>query len=913
MKSFAIFPFTKSRLAWTILVSAALALALTWALNATRSPFDFYFEVTLRTSASSVAQIFYDVGRGINEADSVRVPIHGGDVAARYRFPLPAGEYQWLRFDPTERGGARIALSEARIVDRAGRVVRTFPPANFHPSQQIAAAAIDEHEAAFTTLPGDTDPVLAVDIGEPFTLQSSSGPDFGDATRHFLAAFVLSFTLAALAPPALGLLQFCRNRSLPPKLIAWLDGPSSWSRPYFVPIDRFCYVFLGGCVLFFGTLAAAGLHGSSASMWTHYGFGDASHEPLLGKPKDIRSDEWHLHTAVIFNQLLRSTPLAVEPSAAGAGQSALLANVPVRHASALVRPQFWPFHLAAIGWLSPGRAFAWYWQAKGLLLVSGVFVLLIVVGNGRSAAAAVGALWYFFSAATQWTYSWPSLLPEMVGLLGWLMALGAYLSVGHHPGRLALAGALWLGAALNFAFCIYPPHQLPLGLAGGCLGLGWIWTRRRDVCQAPRVRLIVGGSVLLLMLLGLGGFLWSARATFVAAAATIYPGHRSVGGGSVPVAELASHFMDFWKKDDSASVPPALLNVCEASGYLWLAPMTVFMVRQRAALSVRSQALLPALWVAAGLLAAWMLLPIPASVGRWVLFDRVVPGRCMPALGLLNVAIVMLHFSRQQPAAVARSATAAPVSAVGRFFWWFPNSLVVFLAILSAANLTFSKFFPDTVVWVGAAAGAFLTASLAMAWTRTFTLALLVPLIWVNGLINPVDSGFHAIWDSPLYRMVGQHPEWRQAKWLVFTPGGAGLSGYMLSMGLEVEDFWRIVPDFKLETQFDPKGEYRDIYNQSGYLLASPLLAGEASRFKNETGGMVTWYVSPCDPRLARIGVRYIASDQELPPEITAQLKPLLDPPLPNVWLWELPPPASSSGKIGLDAKADMVGGNVEN
>jgi hypothetical protein len=62
----------------------------------------FVFEITLQSSKSGIAQIFYDVGRGMRKEDSGSVEIAKSDAPATYRFQLPSGEYRALRFDPID-------------------------------------------------------------------------------------------------------------------------------------------------------------------------------------------------------------------------------------------------------------------------------------------------------------------------------------------------------------------------------------------------------------------------------------------------------------------------------------------------------------------------------------------------------------------------------------------------------------------------------------------------------------------------------------------------------------------------------------------------------------------------------------------------------------------------------------------
>ena len=199
------FLFNKSRLAWTGVVSAVLAAIFALAVGAGRQP--FAFEVTLRLSGSGVAMIYYDIGRGINPLDFVRVPTLGGDLARRYRFPLPAGDYQGVRFDPTKLGGARVTLSDARIVDRAGQAVREFPATAFKPAQEFTLEASNESEATFTTPPGSTDPILAVETGGPFTLHASPGLAVREKVKDFLFAWVLFLSFGTFILLAARVLQ----------------------------------------------------------------------------------------------------------------------------------------------------------------------------------------------------------------------------------------------------------------------------------------------------------------------------------------------------------------------------------------------------------------------------------------------------------------------------------------------------------------------------------------------------------------------------------------------------------------------------------------------------------------------------------------------------------------------------------
>src|SRR6267142_2214967 len=82
-----------------------------------------------------------------------------------------------------------------------------------------------------------------------------------------------------------------------------------------LPLDRIALWYYVLCFVVFATMAIAGLHGSSISIYgSIYPYSTVKHQPLLGKPKSVRSDEWNFHTPTILNQILRRDRLAADSS-----------------------------------------------------------------------------------------------------------------------------------------------------------------------------------------------------------------------------------------------------------------------------------------------------------------------------------------------------------------------------------------------------------------------------------------------------------------------------------------------------------------------------------------------------------------------------------------------------------------------
>jgi hypothetical protein len=151
----------------------------------------FCFEVTMQSTRWGFAQLYYDIGNGVNEHDSFRVPIEGANRRIVYRFPLPEGRYWNLRFDPSDRPRSHMTLANVRIVDRAGHLVRAIPPAEIKPAQQIEDFQTSEMDVSFTTAANGNDSSLALKFAEPITLGNFVKLSFRKLARRFFISFLI--------------------------------------------------------------------------------------------------------------------------------------------------------------------------------------------------------------------------------------------------------------------------------------------------------------------------------------------------------------------------------------------------------------------------------------------------------------------------------------------------------------------------------------------------------------------------------------------------------------------------------------------------------------------------------------------------------------------------------------------------
>jgi hypothetical protein len=137
----------------------------------------YFFEVTLRSSTTGIAQLFYDPagGNDARESNSVRSQVAVVDTPVAMRFPLPTGSYNGFRFDPIDRQGT-VAFSGARIV-RAGlwgrpdQVMSAVPASRFRAAHHISSLEANGDQIQLVTTEKANDPILMVSLDAPLELE----------------------------------------------------------------------------------------------------------------------------------------------------------------------------------------------------------------------------------------------------------------------------------------------------------------------------------------------------------------------------------------------------------------------------------------------------------------------------------------------------------------------------------------------------------------------------------------------------------------------------------------------------------------------------------------------------------------------------------------------------------------------
>jgi hypothetical protein len=839
-------------------------------------------QLDISSSASSLSQLFFDTGSGYTEKESQAQTVRATSTHSfrRLVFDLPTKDLYSLRFDPLSVEGV-VLLKNVRIVGSHG-VLKTIPPSAIKAYNQIQTRTENGNEVSFKTVPGANDAGVVLDLNGPF------------ASQHFEAAATRRSILAANA--ILVCVAVAASWMLTPLLWLWDMAAAQFRRadvwaqklarslsaPNFIQFDSYAMWFYFLCTTAFLLAVCADLNGSSAGIYNSaYGIGEAN-TLLLGVPRNIRSDEWAFHTPAILNESLATKRFNAQSSVVGDDSISLFANLPVRHVSTLLRPQFWGFFV-----LPADYGYSAYWQFKAFILVTGIFTFLLLT-TSSTFWAITGSLWYFFSSFTQWTYSWPSALPEMVGLISWVLCLTCFLTIGQNRLGLVFAAIGTAACGIDFVLCGYPPHLIPLVWLAIFFLIFWCLGQRKLILRHEyRGRRILAFAIVLLIAGFIGATVYAdCRNAIAAVANTAYPGRRVFAGGSMTLQMLISHFFELTETE--THLPPSLLNICEGSGFLWLAPVTLFLW-PRLTLSRLQKFFLASFCFTFIFILLWLLVHFSAHAGSFFGLNKTFGSRCIPCLGLVNIAIVAICMSAANE---DKETTGGTRTLAATFFRVCGIVLIVFI-VLFLTNQALAVYFSWRELSLATGFTSLLIVLLLERKHWALALTLILPQAVSFGAVNPIQRGLGVITQSTLYKFVHVHPELLRAKWIVYSDSPVVdsdrlmMSGYLTAVGCDVYTGIKYLPDVEHFPLFASQGISPDVLNRDGVRIARPLPSGTPSSAAAPVEYEVVWNISPSDPILKQLGVAYFAFNNQPPPLIASQLMPLTSEPVDGFWIYK--------------------------
>lgn len=767
-------------ISWSLI---ALCVAL-FSMDAIWHPAPFVLQLGVKGERSSRLRLFYDTGKGIRPQDSNTQWIDASTEFTTVRFRIDAPRFKGLRLTQVD-SAIPLELRSITLHRFPAQKIR-INPFDLKPAEGIAT--ITQLSAVTRVLP-------------------ASGASGVTIAIQFPQEFVESPLLTRLRAGAVALLGLAAVAFL------WWGRPESrqtLERETRQPGPR-----ISGRTAIISILVAAylltsvfELNGSSSAIWRYFADWETpSHSLLAGSPKDIRGDEWGTETPWILAQSKHVPPFPLSNPNIGEEKAPLLTSLPVRHWSMLFRPQLLGFFF-----LNFERAFAFYWNFKWFGLLLAAFLFFEILSGGKTLIALAGALFILFSPYIQWWFSTPAAMPEMMAMLFFALWSILFILRTRSPWRIAGAGLLLFVALGQFVFCCYPRFQIPLFYLGVVVVGSVLVDRAREKFLPIRVA-VLGGA---LLLAGVIAWVWyrDVAGLIHQVSGFAYPGQILSVGGSYPWWGLLAPFLEFSMNEEHW--PSGFMNVCEAAGFLFTAPLLLAaviddIVRRRfdvILLSVAGFVLLVFVFMVWG---------IPLWLAKGTGWAYVYATRAHLAVGVGSIIGLVRYLSRPDSSAKQRSfALELLLLGIIAFVLW---------ATFGVVNTRLGEFASPTNV---AAAAVFFALAFVCLWTRKAAPALallLLPTLLANGLTNPIERGLPGFERSELRRWLSEHERLdTTAKWIVLGRSGRGRSmpEFVKTTGANVLGGVRLTPDREMVRVLDPENKYPDVYNRFAWITFVP-------------------------------------------------------------------------------------------
>jgi len=388
-----------------------------------------------------------------------------------------------------------------------------------------------------------------------------------------------------------------------------------------------------------------------------YGYFLQQHQPdntgiVWGEPRAIRSDEWAVVTpltqATVNNKFERynKTSFYNEDLRINYG-------LPIFDWGLIFKPTMWGYLF-----FKPAFAYSLHWYLIFTLFIFGYFKLFNRLGLNKLVSLSA-SFTLFFSTISQF---WWNEKGPVFAFFPWIVYC---LLIKARP-AIVLPLIYWLSCSWLITD-FYPPYVISLGFVGGVffLAYGSQWFSVKKIIPLG----ITLGFAIITTLLYLKDYLLNTSKT-------VYPGHRSLSGGSLSWSEWFSQFFPFSTFNNKFEVFSAT-NISEigAVGVPLLLLLLTHLDFKNPVKSVPEKRVKLSIYlslIALAFMSLWMLAPVPAWLGKMFLWDNVHPVRMKYAAGIM-LTFLTLIFSKYANFVVNAKRFAIYFSVI--FIGWFATKI----------------------------------------------------------------------------------------------------------------------------------------------------------------------------------------------------------------------------------------------
>lgn len=400
-----------------------------------------------------------------------------------------------------------------------------------------------------------------------------------------------------------------------------------------VAVYRFRYVI---AIAILVVLVIFGLSGSSIGLWETTVTGHDVDGLLAGVPRNSRTDEWAMFTAMTFAQFMDPSGELQYFSSVFRGVPTdmfILYGQPVWDIAIIFRPFQWGYLLLG---LERGLAFFWFGRLIALFMATFEFGMLLT-RNNKMLSLGFAAL-IAFAPVVQWWFSINGFVEMIVFMEIIVLCMRLFFMVQKIWQKLLLCIPLIIAAG-GFALALYPAWEIPLTYVTLALLIGVLIDSRHDMrfLLKQDVPILLAGCSLLAA--GLLYVMMKSHDAISATLNTAYPGSRiNVGGGGLPLLLRSpfNYFAPYVAQSQSLTLP-----VDAGSAFIDLFPLGIILAVFVLIKTKKCDAVLVALLVVAVFLGAYVCIGFPEWLAKVTLMSQSMSLRCVVVLSLVNILLLI--------------------------------------------------------------------------------------------------------------------------------------------------------------------------------------------------------------------------------------------------------------------------------
>ena len=131
----------------------------------------YYLNIVGKSSTETIAQVFFDTGKGYSQADSATIPLSPSNTFEELVFPLPTEIIRNLRFDPLLSAGSveiqRVTIRGRKKIDGKYEILHEFDLNSFNPINEVNLSRSQLGNLIAHAPEGSLDPMVEISLNSP--------------------------------------------------------------------------------------------------------------------------------------------------------------------------------------------------------------------------------------------------------------------------------------------------------------------------------------------------------------------------------------------------------------------------------------------------------------------------------------------------------------------------------------------------------------------------------------------------------------------------------------------------------------------------------------------------------------------------------------------------------------------------